>query len=153
MDKSNKSKKVKKWCKPRHKFFRWFINTLLTPYFKLLYHLKVRKFKDNKRQFVILFNHQTPLDQFIITKVFKNPIYFIASEDLRLRGPGDLFGIRQSGDMTFKIGDIYQDADCLKEANEAANRLNGEDRKQIMTDLCQNGANGIFLFLDAYSTI
>ena len=55
--------------------------------------------------------------------------------------------------MTFKIGDIYQDADCLKEANEAANRLNAEDRKQIMRDLCENGANDIFLFLDAYSTI
>jgi len=82
-----------------------------------------------------------------------NDGFFIASEDLRLRGPGDLFGIRQSGDMTFKIGDIYQDADCLKEANEAANRLNADDRKQIMRDLCQNGANDIFLFLDAYSTI
>lgn len=82
-----------------------------------------------------------------------NDGFFIASEDLRLRGPGDLFGIRQSGDMTFKIGDIYQDADCLKEANEAANRLNAEDRKKIMEDLCQNGANDIFLFLNAYSTI
>ena len=82
-----------------------------------------------------------------------NDGFFIASEDLRLRGPGDLFGIRQSGDMTFKIGDIYQDADCLKEANEAANRLSADDRKQIMRDLCQNGANDIFLFLDAYSTI
>ncbi len=82
-----------------------------------------------------------------------NDGFFIASEDLRLRGPGDLFGIRQSGDMTFKIGDIYQDADCLKEANEAACRLSAEDRKQIMTDLYQNGANDIFLFLDAYSTI
>ena len=82
-----------------------------------------------------------------------NDGFFIASEDMCLRGPGDLFGIRQSGDMTFKIGDIYQDADCLKEANEAANRLNSGDRKQIMRDLYQNGANGIFLFLDAYSTI
>ncbi|MBR6642176.1 MAG: ATP-dependent DNA helicase RecG [Lachnospiraceae bacterium] len=82
-----------------------------------------------------------------------NDGFFIASEDLRLRGPGDLFGIRQSGDMTFKIGDIYQDADCLKEANEAANRLTAEDRKQILEDLCRNGANDIFLFLDAYSTI
>ena len=52
-----------------------------------------------------------------------------------------------------KIGDIYQDADCLKEANEAANRLNMDARKQIMDDLYQNGANDIFLFLDAYSTI
>lgn len=82
-----------------------------------------------------------------------NDGFFIASEDLRLRGPGDLFGIRQSGDMTFKIGDIYQDADCLKEANEAANRLSMDARKQIMNDLYQNGANDIFLFLDAYSTI
>lgn len=82
-----------------------------------------------------------------------NDGFFIASEDLRLRGPGDLFGIRQSGDMTFKIGDIYQDADCLKEANEAASRISGTERKKIMEDLCQNGANDIFLFLNAYSTI
>ena len=82
-----------------------------------------------------------------------NDGFFIASEDLRLRGPGDLFGIRQSGDMTFKIGDIYQDADCLKEANEAANRLNAADRQKIMDDLCKNNANDIFLFLNAYSTI
>ena len=82
-----------------------------------------------------------------------NDGFFIASEDLRLRGPGDLFGIRQSGDMTFKIGDIYQDADCLKEANEAANRLDSADRQKIMDDLCRNGANDIFLFLNAYSTI
>jgi len=82
-----------------------------------------------------------------------NDGFFIASEDLRLRGPGDLFGIRQSGDMSFKLGDIYQDADCLKEANEAATRLNKDDRKQIMRDLFENGANDIFLFLNAYSTI
>lgn len=82
-----------------------------------------------------------------------NDGFFIASEDLRLRGPGDLFGIRQSGDMTFKIGDIYQDADCLKEANEAANGISDTERKKIMDDLCRNGANDIFLFLNAYSTI
>ena len=82
-----------------------------------------------------------------------NDGFYIAGEDLRLRGPGDLFGIRQSGEMTFKIGDIYQDAECLKEANEAANKLSAGDRKQIMLDLCQNGANDIFLFLEAYSTI
>lgn len=39
-----------------------------------------------------------------------NDGFKIASEDLKLRGPGDLFGIRQSGAMNFKIADIYQDA-------------------------------------------
>ncbi len=49
-----------------------------------------------------------------------NDGFYIAGEDLKLRGPGDLFGIRQSGLMEFKIGDIYNDADVLKAASEAA---------------------------------
>lgn len=52
-----------------------------------------------------------------------NDGFQIASEDLRLRGPGDLFGIRQSGLMDFKLGDVYQDASILKMANEAADWL------------------------------
>ena len=52
-----------------------------------------------------------------------NDGFKIAGEDLRLRGPGDLFGIRQSGLMDFQLGDIYQDAKILKEANEAADWL------------------------------
>ena len=47
----------------------------------------------------------------------------IASEDLKLRGPGDLFGIRQSGIMDFKLGDVFQDAKILQMANEAADQL------------------------------
>lgn len=52
-----------------------------------------------------------------------NDGFKIASEDLRLRGPGDLFGIRQSGLMNFKIADVYQDAKILQMANEAADML------------------------------
>ena len=37
-----------------------------------------------------------------------------------MRGPGDVFGIRQSGLMDFKLGDVYQDADILKAASETA---------------------------------
>ena len=58
-----------------------------------------------------------------------NDGFFIASEDLRLRGPGDFFGIRQSGDLAFRIADIYKDAAILKCAEEAAERtVKREDR-------------------------
>lgn len=52
-----------------------------------------------------------------------NDGFRIADEDLKLRGPGDLFGIRQSGLMDFRIGDVYQDAGVLSQANEAADWL------------------------------
>ena len=52
-----------------------------------------------------------------------NDCFYIAGEDLKLRGPGDFFGIRQSGDMEFRIGDIYNDSTILKEASEAAEEI------------------------------
>jgi ATP-dependent DNA helicase RecG len=52
-----------------------------------------------------------------------NDGFVIANEDLKLRGPGDMFGIRQSGTMEFKIGDIYNDSTVLLQANEAAKRM------------------------------
>ena len=55
--------------------------------------------------------------------VRSNDGFFIAGEDLRLRGPGDLLGIRQSGMLEFRLGDIFQDADILKKASEAAGSI------------------------------
>lgn len=52
-----------------------------------------------------------------------NDGFFIASEDLKLRGPGDMFGIRQSGEFAFRMGDIYTDAAVLKQASDAIDRL------------------------------
>ena len=47
----------------------------------------------------------------------------IAEEDLKLRGPGDLFGIRQSGVMGFKIADILLDSNILQEASQEVDRI------------------------------
>lgn len=48
-----------------------------------------------------------------------NDGFFIANEDLRLRGPGDFFGVRQSGILDFILADVYDHADLLKMADEA----------------------------------
>ncbi len=60
-----------------------------------------------------------------------NDGFFIAGEDLKLRGPGDIFGIRQSGDMDFKLGDIYNDASILKAAAKAVKSLTDQTVKTI----------------------
>ena len=58
-----------------------------------------------------------------------NDGFAIANEDLKLRGPGDFFGIRQSGEIAIAVADIYQDAQLLKWAKEAA------DNAQVMAAL------------------
>lgn len=52
-----------------------------------------------------------------------NDGFYIANEDLRLRGPGDFFGCRQSGESYFELADIYNHADILKNAKDAVNSL------------------------------
>jgi len=56
-----------------------------------------------------------------------NDGFFIAEEDMKLRGPGDLFGIRQSGIMNFRIGDVFTDAGILKNASQCADNIQEED--------------------------
>lgn len=56
-----------------------------------------------------------------------NDGFYIASQDLKLRGPGDLFGIRQSGALKFVLGDIFQDASILQRASDWADRILYED--------------------------
>lgn len=78
-----------------------------------------------------------------------NDGFFIASEDLKLRGPGDLFGIRQSGLMDFRIGDVFQDAEVLKQASQAADfilsgeiALSEEERQKLFEHVKVYGIQG-----------
>ena len=63
-----------------------------------------------------------------------NDGFYIASEDLKLRGPGDIFGLRQSGDMEFKLADIFTDANILKNVSEEVNLLLERDRELAMEE-------------------
>ncbi len=51
----------------------------------------------------------------------------LAEEDLKLRGPGEIFGTRQSGAQMFKIGDPVQDQPILQDASKAAMQLYQKD--------------------------
>ncbi|MBQ6282386.1 MAG: ATP-dependent DNA helicase RecG [Bacilli bacterium] len=63
----------------------------------------------------------------------------ISEEDFKLRGSGDLFGIRQSGDMNFKIADLKRDYKILLKANSDAkeflNNNNIDDYSIIKSEL------------------
>ncbi len=56
-----------------------------------------------------------------------NDGFFIAAEDLKLRGPGDLFGVRQSGILAFRIADVFTDAPILQEACRAVEEIEQND--------------------------
>lgn len=87
--------------------------------------------------------------------VKSNDGFFIAGEDLKLRGPGDLFGLKQSGIMEFKIGDIFNDMDLLKEATATAKALSAsaaffeeEEYRELNDKLkryLQSSADGVVL--------
>ena len=70
------------WIKPRHRRWWNFANGLLRPIIDHKYNMEIVPFEDNKGQYLILCNHQTPFDQFYLSRMFKGNIYFVCTEDL-----------------------------------------------------------------------
>jgi ATP-dependent DNA helicase RecG len=56
-----------------------------------------------------------------------NDGFKIAEKDLELRGPGDIEGTRQSGELNFRLASIVQDRDILQSARNLASRVLEED--------------------------
>ena len=56
--------------------------------------------------------------------------FVIATEDLRLRGPGEVLGVRQTGLAQLRIADLVRDADLLPVVKEAADLLLTEQPEQ-----------------------
>lgn len=82
-----KKKKQKKWMKVRHRVIRNLAYGIIGTYTKWKYGVTVEKFKEETdRPYLILFNHQTGFDQFIVGMAFDRPVYYVASEDLFSNG-------------------------------------------------------------------
>ena len=90
MEKENKKKKRKKktkWIKFRHTVVRRCLAIFIKPIAMIMYGIKIEKFKEEqKRPYLILYNHQTAFDQFFVGLAFQQPIYYVASEDLFSNG-------------------------------------------------------------------
>ena len=67
-----------------------------------------------------------------------NDGFQIADEDLKLRGPGDFFGLRQSGFMQYKIANMITDGSIIRQARKAAFTMVETD-----PDLCHDQHAGI----------
>ena len=71
------------WVKFRHKVVYTLLRPVVAPYVAWKYGIKVERFKEeNGRQYLIVINHQTGFDQFFPCMAFRQPLYFIASEDI-----------------------------------------------------------------------
>nr|WP_142411539.1 ATP-dependent DNA helicase RecG [Clostridium sp. Marseille-P7770] len=94
-----------------------------------LHQLRGRVGRGDKQSYCIMVNASGNKEKNQRLEVLNksNDGFYIASEDLKLRGPGDLFGIRQSGDLEFQLADIYTDAVTLKKVSEDVNRLLARD--------------------------
>tara|TARA_B100000686_G_C16692143_1_gene918331 strand:+ start:101 stop:346 length:246 start_codon:yes stop_codon:yes gene_type:complete len=60
--------------------------------------------------------------------------FYIAEKDLELRGPGQVLGTQQTGDMTFRVADVTRDAHLLDPVKEAS-ELILKNHKEIVDPL------------------
>lgn len=82
-----KPKKKTKWIKNRHRVVCKIAYLVLAPYSRWKYGVKTERFKEQgDRGYLILYNHQTPFDQFFVGMSFEGPVYYLATEDIFSNG-------------------------------------------------------------------
>lgn len=75
--------KENRWVKPHHKIVRDIVFAVLTPYTRLKYGVDAQRFaRQGDRAYLVLYNHQTPFDQFFVGMSFKGAVYYLATEDI-----------------------------------------------------------------------
>lgn len=90
-----------------------------------LHQLRGRVGRGKKQSYAIFINSSRGREAAERLDVLNNSNdgFYIASMDLKLRGPGEILGVKQSGELMFDLADVYRDKDILLKANEAVNSL------------------------------
>ncbi len=81
-----------------------------------LHQLRGRVGRNDLDSYCILISDRETKRLEVLTKT--NDGFKVSEEDFKLRGGGDIFGVRQSGDMNFKLADIKNDYDLLLRTKE-----------------------------------
>lgn len=117
-----------------------------------LHQLRGRVGRGDKQSYCIFVSTKEDKDTMERLQILNNSNdgFHIASEDLKLRGPGELFGVRQSGEFSFRMGDIYTDSSVLKQAADAIEallaqdpELNLEEHQALKRHLMETAANTV----------
>ena len=98
-----------------------------------LHQLRGRVGRGNKKSYCILvqrnFNEKSNKRLKIMESTSDG--FIISDEDLKMRGPGEFFGIKQSGFFNFKIASITSDGDLISHARNAAEEYLNDDLKRL----------------------
>ena len=97
-----------------------------------LHQLRGRVGRNNEESFCILLHKESLSDtakKRISIMKETNDGFLIAEEDLKIRGPGEILGKRQSGLPSFNVADLSYDGDLLEEAKLYANKVITDDPK------------------------
>lgn len=78
--------KSTRWIRRRHTVVRNLLYWPLYWYVRAAYHIELERRMDDRRAYLILFNHQTAFDQFFVSLSFRPHVYYVSSEDLFSNG-------------------------------------------------------------------
>ena len=95
-----------------------------------LHQLRGRVGRNNEESYCILLHKENLNDtakKRISIMIETNDGFLIAEEDLKIRGPGEILGKRQSGLPSFNVADLSYDGDLLEEAKFYADNIITED--------------------------
>jgi ATP-dependent DNA helicase RecG len=76
--------------------------------------------------------------------------FVIAEEDMKLRGPGDMLGVRQSGIPRFRVGDLVKNGDIMTRARriaeEVVTKLTADDLQEVKDIVKEKWQDSIHLY-------
>ena len=94
-----------------------------------LHQLRGRVGRGSRQSFCFLVNHSDSASERLRVIEATTDGFEIAKWDLKLRGPGEMLGIRQHGALDFKLGNIYKNEDILVSARELADEIRKDDAR------------------------